>query len=72
MPETQQEAPAFCRSLRTKKMYIPALHLDADPREETQTAQFWCLRTQTGVGPDNRPVRGRECRLGRTCCESDL
>jgi len=72
MPEQLNERAAYCRFLRTKKMYIPALHLEGDPREETETAHFWCLKTHTSVGPDNLPVRGGECRFGRPCCETDF
>ena len=72
MPEQVRERTAYCRYLRTKKMYIPALQIDGDPREETETAQFWCLKTHTGVGPDSMPVRGRECRAGRDCCQIDF
>ena len=72
MAQETLEAPDYCRFLRTKKMYIPALHLEADPREETDTAHFWCLKTHTSVGPDQGPVAGSRCRVGRTCCVADL
>ncbi|MBW3622965.1 MAG: hypothetical protein KY468_06090 [Armatimonadetes bacterium] len=64
--------PQYCRFLRTKKMYIPAYALMGDPREETETAQYWCLKTHTGIGPDSTLVRGASCRPGRPCCEVDF
>jgi hypothetical protein len=72
MPEQTAERVSYCRFLRTKKMYIPALHLEGDPRRETGTAQFWCLKTMTGVGPDNDLVRGAACRSGRPCWEAEF
>lgn len=71
MADLLEEKP-YCRFLRTKKMYIPAYALLGDPREETETAQYWCLKTQTGIGPEGALVRGSECRPGRRCCETDL
>jgi hypothetical protein len=72
MPEQLEEKLPYCRFLRTKKMYIPAFHLEGDPRDETETAQYWCLKTHTGIGPDKTLVRGGECRPGRSCCECDV
>ena len=68
----QPEVKQYCRFLRTKKMYIPAYALTCDPCEETDTAQFWCLKTQTGISPEGTLVRGSECRPGRPCCETDF
>ena len=45
MAQETQERVAYCRFLRTKKMYIPALRREGDPREETGTARFWCVKT---------------------------
>ena len=71
MPDPTEEIQ-YCRNLRTKKMYIPAYSLHGDPREETDTAQYGCLRTQTGIGPEGTLVRSSECRPGRPCCEVDV
>jgi hypothetical protein len=67
-----EEQPTYCRNLRTKKMYIPALCQESDPREETDTAQFWCMKTHTGIGPDNNPVRVRKCSADRSCFENEF
>jgi hypothetical protein len=71
MPETNGERTVYCRLLRTKKMYIPALHTEGDPRDETETAAYWCLKTMAVVGPDGNLVRGNHCQAGRGCCEAE-
>ena len=59
-----------CIKIRTKSMYIKAV---VDPAEATfydpfdQTA-YWCVMTQTGLGPDRQPVRPDTCCDGRDCC----
>jgi len=59
-----------CTNIRTKSMYIQAV---LDPAEATfydsydQTA-WWCVLTQTGLGPDRQPVRPDVCGDGRGCC----
>ena len=59
-----------CVKLRTKSMYINAV---VDPDEATfydkydQTA-WWCVFTQTGLGPDRQPVGPGTCCDGRDCC----
>jgi hypothetical protein len=37
-----------------------------DPFEATA---FWCACTQSGFGPDRRPVTAHACQQGRACCE---
>ena len=59
-----------CLQLRTKSMYLNAV---VDPAEATfydsydQTA-WWCVKTQTALGPDRQPVRPDDCRGDRCCC----
>jgi hypothetical protein len=60
-----------CHKLRTKSMYINAV---VDPDEATlydkyDASAFWCVGTQTGLGPDGEPVRPDLCCIGRTCCQ---
>ena len=58
-----------CSKLRTKGMYIASV---VDPAEQTfydtfdQTA-YWCVWTQTGLGPDREPCRADTCKAGRGC-----
>ena len=60
-----------CHKLRTKSMYIQAV---VDPAEATfydsydQTA-WWCVLTQTALGPDRQPVGPGSCGEGRDCCK---
>jgi len=60
-----------CLKLRTKSMYIQAV---VDPAEATfydrydQTA-WWCVLTQTALGPDRQPVRPDACCGGRDGCK---
>jgi hypothetical protein len=60
-----------CSKIRTKSMYLQAV---VDPAEATfydhvDTAAYWCVQTQTGLGPDQEPVRPDLCRGGRGCCK---
>jgi hypothetical protein len=58
-----------CSKLRTKGMYITSV---VDPDEQKfydtfdQTA-YWCVWTQTGLGPDREPCRADTCQAGRSC-----
>jgi len=45
-----------------------------DPDEPTfydkyDNAVYWCVKTQTGFGPDGEPVRPETCCGGRGCCQ---
>ncbi len=57
-------------NLRTKSMYINAV---VDPDAPTfydsydQTA-WWCVKTQTALGPDRAPVGPDACCGDRCCC----
>lgn len=59
-----------CLKLRTKSMYIRAA---VDPFEATlydpyESSAYWCVLTQTALGPDRQPVRPDNCCDGRNCC----
>lgn len=63
-------AGVHCHKLRTKSMYINATVDSAavtlyDPYE---TSAYWCVLTQTALGPDRQPVRPDACREDRDCC----
>jgi hypothetical protein len=59
-----------CLQLRTKSMYINAV---VDRPAWTaydsydQTA-WWCVKTQTALGPDREPVNPDACCGDRGCC----
>jgi hypothetical protein len=59
-----------CTKIRTKSMYLQAT---VDPDEATfydhcDTAAYWCVETQSGLGPDREPVRPDVCCGDRCCC----
>lgn len=62
-----------CGNLRHKGMYVMSVH---DPDELTfydrfEATAYWCACTQSGLGPDRKPVTRHGCTHGegRTCCE---
>jgi hypothetical protein len=60
-----------CIKLRTKGMYVQSV---VDPDEAkfydaADTAAYWCVMTQSGLGPDREPVRPDTCCGGRRCCK---
>ncbi|MGA2177617.1 MAG: hypothetical protein ABSH38_21795 [Verrucomicrobiota bacterium] len=64
--------PAFCKHLRTKRIYVDAAPEEAfADREgaEASPCHFWCNLTQTVTGPDDRPVHKKSCSASRSCFE---
>ena len=62
----------FCRHLRTKKMFTGATVQEAfagKEGEHTTPCHYWCNRTQTETGLDDRPVHKNACQPGRSCFE---
>jgi hypothetical protein len=61
-----------CKYLRTKSMYILTSPEEAlADKDDTNTSPcfFWCNRTQTAVGHDDRPVHKAACIPTRSCFE---
>ena len=60
-----------CKYLRTKKMFVPEQENEAliEPREPEAGAFFWCNRTLSEIGIDDRPAHLRTCIHGRRCFE---
>lgn len=58
--------PERCRFLTTKGMFVDT---GQDPFQSL-SAQFWCARTQTCMGPDNQLVDDLHCLAGRSCFDS--
>ena len=58
----------FCLHLRSKNMFYEVedslAERAADPFD---TTAYWCDATQTGRGPDEKPVSCRDCVVGRSC-----
>ena len=54
-----------CKCLRSKGMYI-----DSEPDPTVQPSNnhlFWCMHTQTCIGPDNQLAEPENCKPGRDC-----
>jgi hypothetical protein len=71
--ETREEAvtrPPLCRRLRTKMYYVIGRdHVDL--YGDSPTAQYWCSRTATVMGPDDMYCSPRVCRPYRACFEPE-
>ena len=63
--------PPVCKCLRTKKMFIPELEAEAlsVQTEPGAEAFYWCNRTLSEIGVDDRPAHVRTCIHGRKCFE---
>lgn len=62
----------FCKHLRTKGMYVSSTPEEAFAEKEGEqvtACHFWCNRTQTVVGVDDRPVHKDSCQPLRSCFE---
>jgi hypothetical protein len=49
------------------------MYIDAEPDPTVpsgRSGHFWCVHTQTVIGPDGRGVHEDECHSGRMCFES--
>jgi hypothetical protein len=63
-----QPTTARCRSLLSKGLYIN--HGLAPGKEVAGDGNFWCGKTQTTFGPDDRLCDSTECRdATRSCYE---
>lgn len=61
-----------CLKLRTKQMYINATVDPTAPSMydySSDGSAYWCVLTQTALGPDRQPVRPDSCCEGRDCCK---
>ena len=49
------------------------MFIDAEPDHtvpSSRSGHFWCVHTQTVIGPDGKIVKDEECRADRMCFES--
>lgn len=58
----------YCRFLRSKEMFIQTEPGPALPR--SGSGNFWCVHTQTIIGPDGKVVSDGDCSAERMCFES--
>jgi len=62
----------YCKHLRTKSMYTGSTPEEAfaDKEGDFVTAcHFWCNRTQTTIGVDDKQVDKSVCNASRSCFE---
>jgi len=61
---------AVCKRLRTKMYYVMGRdHIDL--RETSPSAQYWCSRTATVLGPDDVYCSPGVCQRPRACFEPE-
>jgi hypothetical protein len=70
-PSSPLVTAQHCSHLRHKGMYVLSA---PDPDEfrfydRYEATSYWCACTQSGLGPDRRPVAAHACQHGRSCCE---
>ncbi len=58
----------YCRFLRSKEMFIDAEPDKTIPR--SHSGHFWCVHTQTIIGPDGKVVGEGACTAARMCFEA--
>jgi hypothetical protein len=58
-----------CRCLRAKTMFYQVEPV-AGEEPSALEGPFWCLRTQSALGPDGNVADAEQCRPGRGCCET--
>ena len=68
MPEPNNHPENYCRFLRSKEMFIQVGSEPAEPH--SSSGHFWCVHTQTVIGPDGKVVTEEECSSSRMCFES--
>jgi hypothetical protein len=57
--------PDLCPSLRWKRIY---LNVEPDPTvPPSNDGNFWCVHTQTCIGPDGKLAEPGNCRGHRPC-----
>ena len=58
----------YCRFLRSKEMFI---QVEPDPTVPSgRSGHFWCVHTQTVIGPDGKIVSDSDCHSDRMCFEA--
>lgn len=67
-PNSLPAVQNFCRFLRSKEMFINAEPDRTVP--SSRSGHFWCVHTQTVIGPDGKVVTEEECGSSRMCFES--
>lgn len=59
-----------CRCLRSKEMFMHSEDPEWNLRDSS-SGIFWCMYTQTCLGPDGQHATPDHCQPGRTCHEAE-
>jgi len=63
-----------CRCLRSKKLHYQGATTEPEgyipATVEGWQGPFWCVHTQSLLGPDGKDADSETCRPGRGCCET--
>jgi hypothetical protein len=65
---SQEQAQEVCRCLRSKEMFVhdePGWTI-----RDSSSGIFWCMYTQTCIGPDGQIAGPDHCVAGRSCHET--
>lgn len=54
-----------CQCLRSKVLFY-----QVEGAEASAEGPFWCVHTQSLIGPDGQIADAESCRPGRGCCET--
>jgi len=60
----------ICNCLRSKQMFYEGDILEEDPLHPHPHGPFWCVITQSLIGPDGGLAGDKTCKPGRSCCET--
>lgn len=63
--ETARAGANRCANLRWKGMFVSAEWDESVPHSGDNL--FWCLKTQTCIGPDGQLAGKHECTQARSC-----
>ncbi|MCC7498833.1 MAG: hypothetical protein IT160_14725 [Bryobacterales bacterium] len=63
--ETANAGMNRCSNLRWKGMFVSAQWDEAIPHGGDNL--FWCLKTQTCLGPDGQLAESEQCNASRSC-----
>lgn len=63
-----QENQLPCRCMRSKEMYIDSEHDPTVPG--SHSGLFWCMHSQSCLGPDGQVVTPESCKASRDCYEA--
>lgn len=69
-PSGQPDASVPCKRIRTKMYYVLGRQA-VDLSQSSPTAQYWCSRTATVIGPDDVCCSPEICVPSRACYESE-